>query len=532
MELAALDLFARPARIQWTSEMKIFICCLIKYFEKENSVFQDIFNSRFKKELEECGFGIGNPVKWSTLNTQWVTLRRYGDPIWGDVHLSSFDSDAWFPVITIIEETAAFIDVPIVRKTHDSVDTSCFTYRSPEPYPQRELAKTLQDEQPSLEETITTSTDPYLCTAGGKVCFWCNAEGLDQKPAHDLAQIHPLLYRWWNVESQGVNSKCMFTAGLFSDTARMHFSPDTISKEEFYGLFERHIRRCHVPSPFISTFKSALAPVHRGLREQEGASISIIDTKKLVSKVYSAKEFVQKHKVKIGTYSGAGEYLIWGQVNTDAIACTFKVTTLCRIAEEYADIGKLLQLDRISRANKNRKRLHEAMAKNAVYLDKKAGATVGRLLSLLEVPYEHCRTVSEGIAYSWRVKTRRLPWRDFFEGVDIGYRGLPVIMLTPAHSPVRYVGADADDDAASDSDVYSLSEDSSDNEMLNNPSPDDEDNETLPNDTPTTGALRTPLLEFESPLVSQHMDSNLTIALIDSSDEEMDDAGDLHPSTT
>lgn len=105
------------------------------------------------------------------------------------------------------------------------------------------------------------------------------------------------------------------------------------------------------------------------------------------------------------------------------------------------------------------------MTKNAVYLDKKAGVTVGRLLSLLAVPHEYIRTVSKGIVYSWRVKTRRIPWRDFFEGVELGYRG-ELVMLSPGLLPVP--DAQTPDphatygDIGSDSDVYSLSEDLSD----------------------------------------------------------------------
>ncbi|KAL4918972.1 hypothetical protein BDW62DRAFT_210144 [Aspergillus aurantiobrunneus] len=427
--------------------MRIFLCCLIKYFEEDHSVFQALFNSRFKEELEKCGFTEGKTARWPRLEARWVSMRKDGDPSWGDVHLSGFDPEPWLPYIAMIEETAASINMPIVRKSRDSIDSSYFTYRSPPPQLQRELPIPIYD-APGLPDS---PGELSLCTAGGKVCFWCHLECLDPETSGSFARAHTprLLYRWWNVDSQGVNSKGMFVAGLFSDTSGDYFCPDDIAEDEFCHLFENHIRIKQTPSPFISTFKSLLAPIHRGLRNKEGASVSLIDAQKLNSNVYSAYDFVRKHKVKIGrTYNGAGEYLVWGTINSDAIICTFKITTLLRIAAENSDMNRLLQLDRISASQKNRKRLHQAMSKDAVYLDKQAGATVGRLLSFLEVPQEYCEIVSEGLAHSWRIKTRYNPWRDFFEGVELELSPVPDV--------------NANDYNASESELYSLSEISTD----------------------------------------------------------------------
>ncbi|KAL4998202.1 hypothetical protein BDV10DRAFT_194511 [Aspergillus recurvatus] len=411
MELNALDPLTKPPRVRWSSEMRTFLCCLIKYFNKDPDAFQAVFNSHFKKELGECGFNERMPVKWSTLNSQWVDMKKKGDPIWGDVHQSAFDPRAWLPYIEEIEATAISINTLIDEKTEDT-----------------DVHRQLFQMEVSPDERRRT-TKPQIDTQESEV-----SDADANKKATDglkAAQLPPLLYRWWNVDSQGVNSKTQFVAGLFSSLTKNYFAPDTVAEDEFCRFFKNHIRPQDTPSPFISTFNSVLAPLHRSLRNKEGASITIFNSKKLKSKVYSARDFVYEHDLKTKTYNGAGEYLVWGQISDDAIVCSFKITTLLRIATEHPDINELLQLDWIATSKSNRKHLHKTMARNAMFLDKRAGATMGKLLSLLDVPQEFWRDASEGMAYSLRVKTRCIPWGDFFQGVELGYRGERVMLTLP-----------------------------------------------------------------------------------------------------
>ncbi|KAL4926571.1 uncharacterized protein BDV17DRAFT_151072 [Aspergillus undulatus] len=425
---SSLDLLEKSPRIRWSKEMRIIVCCLKKYFEENQDFFQAIFNKQFEKELAECGFKGGCHVKWPALHSQWTWMKSRKDRIWTDVHLTpNSDPGRQQPFIEMIEETAASLDLRLARKDQNTGNSSGSTYQTPVSFhrsevalsspktplrnhlepPQQPLAAP-RDETFELEQTPSKAS---LCTAGGKTCFWCYTEGLNKKPEDTPS----LLHRWYNVDSQGVNSKAMFVAGFFTDAFQSYFEPDTITEEEFRRAFENHIRPIRPetippPSPFISTFQSALAPVHRSLQKQEGASVAIIETAKLKSRVYSAMEFVRKHKLKVTrTYNGAGEWLVWGYINSEALVCTFKVTDLQRIARENPDIGRFLQLDTIAADKQNRWRLKRTMAEAAVPLDKRAGVTVGKLLSLLRLPERYCREVSEGMAYSWRVKTRQLP---------------------------------------------------------------------------------------------------------------------------
>ncbi|KAL4761529.1 uncharacterized protein BDW70DRAFT_168005 [Aspergillus foveolatus] len=561
MELNALNLLTKPPRVRWSPEMRTFLCCLIKYFNKDRDAFQAIFNSRFKKELSDCGFSEKLPVKWSTLDSQWIDMKKKGNPIWGDVHQSAFDAEAWPSYIEEIKATAISINKHIDRKAEDTnVHRQLFQKEIPPhgaadflevPNIRRRLfrGETVSGQSPGAatpqQDGAQRFTDQLgerpLCTAGDKLCFWlgpatCVSNAI-QKATNglDAAQLPPLLYRWWNVRSQGLNLENVFVAGMFASLFKGYFGPDTLAEDEFNRLFESHIRRRKdFPSPFISTFMSLLAPVHRGLRAKGGATIAIFDTRKLRSKAYSAREFVREQKLKIGRmYNGAGEYAIWGQINNDAIICSFTIATLSRIANEHPDINRFLQLGLITTHRHNRKGLHKAMTKNAMSLDMKAGATVGKLLSLLDVPQEFCREISGGMAYSWRIKTRYMPWRGFFEGVELGYGGesfMPTLLTPDATpdsvEPIPFGGHDSDPsmNIVESSDDWGNKSDAT----LDLQSDEDEQDESSMGETPSppfrhNKKTDTPRMNLDGSPLAQNSNSNSVIVVNDGFDGEMDD---------
>ncbi|KAJ0423981.1 hypothetical protein BJY00DRAFT_309796 [Aspergillus carlsbadensis] len=480
-DLTALDLSQRSPRVKWTDDMRKVLCCLLKYYVRDKNAFLNIFYSCFQQELIDSGFTDGKVVGWSRLESQWVDMKKHGDYIWENVHCLGFDREPWLPVLDKIEGAATALGLTMTEKEHDTIDSSQFVYndrvrQSPSQLGQhsREVSSDIEPEEVPVDNTAQYEFTEgqrldtnILCTAGGKACFWCHLEGLDQEETgYQQVKIPQLLYRWWNVDSQGVNSRDLFVAGLFTSTSML--APDTISKEEFKLRFLNHISRKHISSPFISSFQSALSPIHRGLCNQEGATVSIIDSSKLKkSQVFSAKEFVQRNSVRIGrTYDGRGEYLIWGLIPKDAIICSFKITALREIAAKDLEIERFLQLDMIAAFKRARRPLHKAMEKRAMGLDQRTGATVGRLLSSLGVPCEYSKAISEGLAYSWRVKWRGKPWNDFNQGVDLGFRGertLPSPSLSPATSSEDPLLFESIYDTASDDDEVDQFTDDEDN---------------------------------------------------------------------
>lgn len=62
-----------------------------------------------------------------TMYTQWADMKCSGDPIWGHIHLSSLDDrDSWLPVIKRIQDCAKILDITLIEKEVDDIDTSNF----------------------------------------------------------------------------------------------------------------------------------------------------------------------------------------------------------------------------------------------------------------------------------------------------------------------------------------------------------------------------------------------------------------------
>lgn len=187
-------------------------------------------------------------------------------------------------------------------------------------------------------------------------------------------------------------------------------------------------------SPFISTFKSLLAPVHRALRAREGAIVSIVDSSKLQTEAYSAQRLVGELNINIPGYQGVGEYLIWGRIPTPAIVCSFTINNLIRITEEDKDIRRLLQLGEIESFQRNRRKLHRTLSQGSGKADCRSGLTVGRLLAKLNLPSSHIEGVAMGLLYSWRF-SRNGMLDDYLKGAKEGYLAPTTVPEAPQTPP-------------------------------------------------------------------------------------------------
>lgn len=276
-------------------------------------------------------------------------------------------------------------------------------------------------------------------------------------------EVPPVIYRWSNIDSQGVNSKMLFLAGLFAD-GRQFFTPGDISQEKFINYFSRHVHIDKTPSPFISTFRSMLSPVHRALWNKEGAIISIIDTHKLDTDVYPAIKLFREQNPRIRGYDGRGEFLVWGKIPPAAIICAVKISTIQQLADEHAQIGHFLQLDKLASHKYNRKQLHGELARDAGKLDHTSGYAIGKFLNSINLPFEFSREVSEGLFHSWRLK-RQGTWESFHEGVCAGYdRSIPSTSVSEVGRPEFIVHDVSDDDSITECGSIAEDENMSDSE--------------------------------------------------------------------
>ncbi|KAH1765533.1 hypothetical protein KXX41_003848 [Aspergillus fumigatus] len=392
-----LDFSTRRPQVSWNDDKRVFLCCLYKFFERDGTAFEKIFNARYKGDLEDSGFADGRTSS-KTLNTQWVDMKRHGDPIWGRVHKSPLNQDDWLPIKNIIIDVAQSLGVPLAEKEIDDIDTSNYRSRA------AKSGRTI-----TSDPVVPTSISQPLTTHGGKVCWWCLDQGGDAaEPNTSLSSLRsdylpPLLYRWSNADSQGINTRKRYIAGLFADSEVSKFLPDEISLEEFDGCPES-------------------SPIHRALWGKEGAMVSIIDTRKLTGPVYFAKSLVQQNKIRIRGYNGVGEYLIWGEIQTPAIICSFKITTLIQIAHKNEDIGRILQLDKIASCKRVRGKLRTVLSNetDSMNLDHASGVSLGKLLRLINVPQAYYQMVGEGILKSWQLQ-KHGDWQEFLQGLEVGF---------------------------------------------------------------------------------------------------------------
>lgn len=221
---------------------------------------------------------------------------------------------------------------------------------------------------------------------------------------HDMAMqgvlakdLPPLLYRWSNPDSQGVNSKTYYRAALFCNGE--WFNPEDFSESRFLKYFRSHVSKEKTKTPFISTFRSPLAPIHRALANRNGAVVTVIDTSKLNTKVFYTAPLAVRTGI-VALWRGYGEYLIWGHIPTEAIAFTVEITSLEDIANSHRDINRLMQIPLISNVKYCNYNLRDMLASRRKS-PFKSGRTLGKLLTLLQVPMVYWDSISYRFARTW-----------------------------------------------------------------------------------------------------------------------------------
>ena len=191
----SLDYQRKEPRVGWNRSKQALVCCLFRFFHRDGNAFQKIFTSIFKHDLDQ----FDGDVPFERLSSQWHDLKRFGDPIWHEVNIEvPFPplEGPWFIVILQIKEKAREIGISIVEKDEDDTDTMGFRLdplrRSrdrPTPLqnpPQAVVTPAsvrmveMQSSSPLQPATVARPTGPEpLCTAGGKVCYWCCQEAAE-----------------------------------------------------------------------------------------------------------------------------------------------------------------------------------------------------------------------------------------------------------------------------------------------------------------------------------------------------------------
>ncbi|KAJ5709342.1 hypothetical protein N7493_010676 [Penicillium malachiteum] len=217
-------------------------------------------------------------------------------------------------------------------------------------------------------------------------------------------EMPTLLFRWYNVDSQGTNSEDFIQAGIFAGDDKFHLNMDQVSQHEFYDYFVNHVTKAKCPSPFISTSLHPLCPIHRAVRNQNQAKVAIIDTSKLGvdTNVIKASTLVPRTGTRTRKWRGFGEYLIWKEVPRNAILSTFTITRLEEIARNCLGIGEFLQLDLLRNTEFSDQRLYCKLSQNLSSMSVKGtNEALENLVNLLEVPREFKQIVIKSFLEAW-----------------------------------------------------------------------------------------------------------------------------------
>lgn len=216
--------------------------------------------------------------------------------------------------------------------------------------------------------------------------------------------LPPVLYRWSNLNSQGINSPSLIAAGMFANSDSVAFSPTDVDEDTFLGYVKSHVTKAPEKSPFISAFQSLLAPIHRALHNGQDAMISVIDTSQLASEIFKAFPLVELTKTALDNWKGYGEYLIWSDVQASAIACTFTISKLQGIATTHRDIGQFLQLDRIRERHHCSRFLYSDLAANVPPSQDDHAEILDRLTGLLGLCGNVRALVAQEFRHTWTKK--------------------------------------------------------------------------------------------------------------------------------
>ena len=215
----------------------------------------------------------------------------------------------------------------------------------------------------------------------------------------------PILFRWYNDSSQGINTKDLIRAGLFAEDPSTELDTSNLAIDDYLGHFTDHVTKAKISSPFISTCLLPLTPIQRALKYQKNAMIAIIDTTKLDTVLIKASELVPLTNTRTPRWRGYGEYLVWKEVSAAAIICTFSLSRLEEIANESDDIGKLLQLDTIRKHHLSGRELYMEIAQKARTLQRPR-VTFDRLMTHLRVPRDQQSLVIDKFEEAWSMDRR------------------------------------------------------------------------------------------------------------------------------
>lgn len=446
----------------WTTIQREVVCVLLKFYENPLSESVQIFNALFEKDLIECNFTQG--ISHHSLRTQWYELYTSGSAVWERVHIETLLSDEsgrWEDLREEIEETAKLVGVTLIKRKFENFrDTSKFGSR-----PQKKQKGITASDDRESEDTVASFEKSLVAKNSiqkpGSLSLFTSRRSKTQRqrvstfstlpksrtysvtprrpqqhqnprgsnqPSSNIsssttttpassrnhsynssiqAQTPSVLYRYWGTNSNGFNSLTQFVAGLFCNNPQSIYTIASYTSDGIKTVTFNHLMRMKTSSPYISASATLFSPLHRALRQEVPAAVSIIDVSKLDSTtLFSAQKIIRENDLGFAenyTYKGHNEWLIWREIPASAIICSFTVNSLLKIVNDFSDIESVLHLNylqRFERAADAKKCLKNSSAK----VDESTGMIIGKFLQLINLPEQYLERVSECIPAAWRIE--------------------------------------------------------------------------------------------------------------------------------
>ncbi|CRG90011.1 hypothetical protein PISL3812_07052 [Talaromyces islandicus] len=465
--LSALNFRVKRPQHSWTQEERYLLCCLRRFFVLQYPQITRLFNEIYSTKIRAEGFSEG--LKKSTVTTQWEDLGRRFHDDWKHAHHDvPFDQGPshFNHIFQKIRTAAAALHIALVPRARD-LDISRFglmaTTRRAQPAQPVQPAQRKMQTMPaaSAQETTTDITEVHqlAIVAQENSCRPSQAATASKPRPHaeitdpiahirsyglnrraefprpnSSAEIPPLLWRFSNDDSAGINSKSGYIAYAFTENLGKIPRPEE-RLEEFPAWVWSHVNKKRIPSPFISTSMDPLVPLHRALRANKNSIFSLINPGQIEpNHIFLMKDLMKQYSIFTRGYYGTKEYIVWGSISRNAILMSLRVDELLEITNQHPDIKETLQLEVISESRTCKTHLFDRLAARTFDCDFQVGKTVGKLLKLLHLQKEYINDVATALNKSWKFANSE-DTAQFLRGVNAGYNETAVPQTEPSSSP-------------------------------------------------------------------------------------------------
>ena len=241
-------------------------------------------------------------------------------------------------------------------------------------------------------------------------------------PYNDISEeaahppLPPLLWRYYDSSSQGLNSPSGFKSGRSAHARAPLRGPPLCKDLEWIDILEHHSpsknSKLRVHSPFISTSSRLLWLLRNALgKEDPSTCISLINSSGLGPKgVYYLPPFhaeLKKHLVfdnGAQYYKGISEHLVWNEIPPSAVIKPVSLEAFCAFVKSKKALKTLLRLDKLD-ARAKLDEISRTFKRDSVKLTESVATAIAELALLFGLghtsPEQHLSCFVYEIAQGW-----------------------------------------------------------------------------------------------------------------------------------